>query len=83
MAQKIEKIIGIKPVIYLDNITALTIMQEKEGADNILRRIKYYSETYDDVKPGKDFDKAITNFCKFLSFININLFISKIYLITF
>ena len=32
-AQKIEKITGIKPVIYLDNITALTIMQEKEGAD--------------------------------------------------
>ena len=32
-AQKIEKITGIKPVIYLDNITALTVMQEKEGAD--------------------------------------------------
>jgi len=32
-AQEIEKITGIKPVIYLDNITALTIMQEKEGAD--------------------------------------------------
>ena len=32
-AQKIEKITRIKPVIYLDNITALTIMQEKEGAD--------------------------------------------------
>ena len=32
-AQQIEKIIGEKPVIYLDNITALTIMQEKEGAE--------------------------------------------------
>ena len=32
-AQEIEKITGIKPVIYLDNITALTIMQEKEGAE--------------------------------------------------
>ena len=32
-AQQIEKITGIKPVIYLDNITALTIMQEKEGAE--------------------------------------------------
>ncbi|WP_440618831.1 hypothetical protein [Candidatus Pelagibacter sp. HIMB1493] len=26
---------------------------------NILRRIKYYTETYDNVKLGKDFDKAI------------------------
>ena len=32
-AQKIEKITGKKPVIYLDNITALTVMQEKEGAE--------------------------------------------------
>ena len=32
-AQKIEKITGKKPIIYLDNITALTIMQEKEGAE--------------------------------------------------
>ena len=32
-AKKIEEITGKKPVIYLDNITALTIMQEKEGAD--------------------------------------------------
>lgn len=32
-AQTIEKITGKKPVIYLDNITALTIMQEKEGAE--------------------------------------------------
>jgi hypothetical protein len=32
-AQQIEKITGIKPIIYLDNITALTIMQEKEGAE--------------------------------------------------
>ena len=32
-AKKIEEITGIKPVIYLDNITALTVMQEKEGAD--------------------------------------------------
>ena len=32
-AQKIEKLKGKKPVIYLDNITALTIMQEKEGAE--------------------------------------------------
>ena len=32
-AQKIEKITGLKPVIYLDNITALTVMQEKEGAE--------------------------------------------------
>ena len=32
-AQKIEKLTGKKPVIYLDNITALTIMQEKEGAE--------------------------------------------------
>jgi len=31
--KQIEKITGIKPVIYLDNITALTLMQEKEGAD--------------------------------------------------
>ena len=32
-AKKIEKLTGKKPVIYLDNITALTIMQEKEGAE--------------------------------------------------
>tara|TARA_Y100000593_G_scaffold90989_1_gene178678 strand:- start:188 stop:1972 length:1785 start_codon:yes stop_codon:yes gene_type:complete len=32
-AKKIEKITGQKPIIYLDNITALTIMQEKEGAE--------------------------------------------------
>ena len=32
-AQEIEKITGIKPVIYLDNITHLTTMQEKEGAE--------------------------------------------------
>ena len=32
-AQKIEKITGLKPVIYFDNITALTVMQEKEGAE--------------------------------------------------
>ena len=32
-AQEIEKITKIKPVIYLDNITALTVMQEKEGAE--------------------------------------------------
>ena len=32
-AQEIEKITGIKPIIYLDNITALTVMQEKEGAE--------------------------------------------------
>ena len=32
-AKKVEEITGIKPVIYLDNITALTVMQEKEGAD--------------------------------------------------
>ena len=32
-AQKIEKLTGEKPVIYLDNITALTVMQEKEGAE--------------------------------------------------
>ncbi len=32
-ARKIEDITGKKPVIYLDNITALTVMQEKEGAE--------------------------------------------------
>jgi len=32
-AQQIEKIMGEKPLIYLDNITALTVMQEKEGAE--------------------------------------------------
>ena len=32
-ARKIEQLTGKKPVIYLDNITALTIMQEKEGAE--------------------------------------------------
>ena len=32
-AQQIEKLTGEKPVIYLDNITALTVMQEKEGAE--------------------------------------------------
>ena len=32
-AQTIEKVTGKKPVIYLDNITALTVMQEKEGAE--------------------------------------------------
>jgi|TARA_Y100000592_G_scaffold38844_1_gene61701 hypothetical protein len=32
-AQEIEKRTGQKPVIYLDNITALTVMQEKEGAE--------------------------------------------------
>ncbi len=32
-AREIEKLKGKKPVIYLDNITALTIMQEKEGAE--------------------------------------------------
>jgi len=32
-AKEIEKITGQKPVIYLDNITALTVMQEKEGAE--------------------------------------------------
>ena len=32
-AKEIEKLTGKKPVIYLDNITALTIMQEKEGAE--------------------------------------------------
>ena len=32
-ARKIEEITGKKPIIYLDNITALTIMQEKEGAE--------------------------------------------------
>ena len=32
-AKKIETITGKKPVIYLDNITALTVMQEKEGAE--------------------------------------------------
>tara|TARA_R100000963_G_scaffold24868_1_gene17003 strand:+ start:170 stop:1963 length:1794 start_codon:yes stop_codon:yes gene_type:complete len=32
-AKEIEKITGTKPIIYLDNITALTIMQEKEGAE--------------------------------------------------
>ena len=32
-AKEIEKLKGKKPVIYLDNITALTIMQEKEGAE--------------------------------------------------
>ena len=32
-AQQIEKLTGQKPVIYLDNITALTVMQEKEGAE--------------------------------------------------
>lgn len=30
-AKEIERIIGKKPIIYLDNITALTVMQEKEG----------------------------------------------------
>ena len=36
------------------------IKEEEINKDpNILRRIKYYSETYDDVKLGKDFDKAI------------------------
>ena len=34
------------------------IKEEEINKDpNILRRIKYYSETYDDVKLGKDFDK--------------------------
>ena len=32
-AKKIEELTKQKPVIYLDNITALTIMQEKEGAE--------------------------------------------------
>jgi len=32
-ARQIEERTGQKPVIYLDNITALTVMQEKEGAD--------------------------------------------------
>ena len=32
-AKQIEKLTGEKPVIYLDNITALTVMQEKEGAE--------------------------------------------------
>ena len=32
-AKKIEELKGEKPIIYLDNITALTTMQEKEGAD--------------------------------------------------
>ena len=32
-AKKIEGITGKKPIIYLDNITALTVMQEKEGAE--------------------------------------------------
>jgi len=32
-ARKIEELRGKKPVIYLDNITALTVMQEKEGAE--------------------------------------------------
>ena len=32
-AQRIFKETGKKPFIFLDNITALTIMQEKEGAD--------------------------------------------------
>ena len=32
-AEQIEKQTGIKPIIYLDNITALTVMQEKEGAE--------------------------------------------------
>jgi RecA-family ATPase len=32
-AKKIEEKTGIKPIIYLDNITALTVMQEKEGAE--------------------------------------------------
>ena len=32
-AKKIEEQTGIKPIIYLDNITALTVMQEKEGAE--------------------------------------------------
>jgi len=32
-AELIEEKTGKKPIIYLDNITALTIMQEKEGAE--------------------------------------------------
>ena len=32
-AQQIFKETGLKPIIYLDNITALTIMQEKEGEE--------------------------------------------------
>ena len=32
-AKQIEERTGQKPIIYLDNITALTVMQEKEGAD--------------------------------------------------
>ena len=32
-AQRIYKETGKKPFIFLDNITALTVMQEKEGAD--------------------------------------------------
>ena len=32
-AQRIFEETGLKPIIYLDNITALTIMQEKEGEE--------------------------------------------------
>jgi KaiC/GvpD/RAD55 family RecA-like ATPase len=35
-AKEVEKLTGKKPVIYLDNITALTVMQEKEGAEWVL-----------------------------------------------
>jgi KaiC/GvpD/RAD55 family RecA-like ATPase len=41
-AQQIEKITGIKPIIYLDNITHLTSMQEKEGADWV-EMMKWYA----------------------------------------
>ena len=41
-AKEIEKITGIKPVIYLDNITHLTTMQEKEGADWV-EMMKWYA----------------------------------------
>ena len=55
-----------KPDDYIYDGSKGTIRSEREITEeeinkdqNILRRIKYYTETYDGVKLGKDFDAAI------------------------
>ena len=55
-----------KPDNYIYDGSKGTIRSEREISEeeinkdpNILRRIKYYTETYDNVKLGKEFDNAI------------------------
>ena len=63
-AQEIEKRTGQKPVIYLDNITALTVMQEKEGAEWVvmmqwLSKLRKRLSRYVFTPPNKDRGNSI------------------------